>query len=131
MISIKERGIEMNISSDTNIARAQEIIAFEAMQTNEEIVIETQNSAYKFCIGNATTRQGFLSGGALGEAATVAILMGTISKNGEGYVNDPYGLKTDARAFFFIETENGMKHLITSVITHLVHIKNEEPGYIC
>lgn len=131
MFQIKERGIEMNISSDTNITRAKEIIAFDAMQTNEEIVIETQNSAYKFCIGNAATRQGFLSGGALGESATLAILMGTITKDGERYVNDPYGLQTNARAFFFIQTENGMKHLITSVITHLVHIKNEEPEYIC
>jgi hypothetical protein len=131
MFYLKERGIEMNISSDTNIARAKEIIAFDAIQTNEEIVIETQNSAYKFCIGNAATRQGFLSGGALGNSATVAILMGTISKNGERYINDPCGLQTDARAFFFIQTENGLKHLITSVITHLVHIKNEETEYIC
>ena len=121
----------MNIINDSNITRAQEIIAFDTVQTNEEIVIETQNSAYKFCVGDAVTRQGFLSGGALGESSTVAILMGTISKNGEHYINDPCGLKTEARAFFFIQTENGMKHLITSIITHLVHIKNEEPGYIC
>ncbi len=125
------RGIEMNTISDTNIARAKEVIEFDALQTDEEIVIETQNSAYKFSIGNAATRQGFLSGGALGESSTVAILMGTISKVGESYNNDPCGLKTEARAFFFIETENGMKHLITSVITHLVHIKNDEPKYIC
>lgn len=131
MFEINGRDIEMNINSDTNIAATKEIIEFDTMQTNEEIVIETQNSAYKFCIGDAATRQGFLSGGALGEVSTVAILMGTISKDGETYTNDPCGLKTEARAFFFIQTENGMKHLITSVITHLVHIKNEEPGYIC
>jgi hypothetical protein len=131
MFEINRRGIEMNINSDTNIAKTKENITFDAMQTNEEIVIETQNSAYKFCIGDAATRQGFLSGGTLGESSTVAILMGTISKNGEHYINDPCGLKTEARAFFFIQTENGMKHLITSVITHLVHIKNEEPEYIC
>jgi len=125
------RGIEMNRISETNIAKAKENIEFDAIQTDEEIVIETQNSAYKFSVGNAATRQGFLSGGALGETATVAILMGTISKEGESYHNDPCGLKTEARAFFFIETENGMKHLITSVITHLVHIKHEEPKYIC
>lgn len=121
----------MNIISETNIARAKENIEFDAIQTDEEIVIETQNSAYKFSIGNATTRQGFLSGGALGESSTVAILMGTISKEGGSYSNDPCGLKTEARAFFFIETERGMKHLITSVITHLVHIKKEESKYIC
>jgi hypothetical protein len=125
------RGIEMNRISETHIGRAKEIIEFDAIQTDEEIVIETQNSAYKFSIGNAATRQGFLSGGALGESSTVAILMGTITKEGEGYNNNPCGLQTEARAFFFIETENGMKHLITSVITHLVHIKNEEPKYIC
>jgi hypothetical protein len=125
------RGIEMNIISETNIAKGEENIEFDALQTDEEIVIETQNSAYKFSIGNAATRQGFLSGGALGESSTVAILMGTISNEGDGYINDAGGLKTRARAFFFIQTDNGMKHLITSVITNLVHIKNEGPGYIC
>lgn len=121
----------MNINSDTNIVGTKEIIEFDTMQTNEEIVIETQNSAYKFCVCDAITRQGFLSGGALGKVSTVAILMGTISRDGESYTNDPRGLKTEARAFFFIQTENGMKHLITSVITHLVHIKNQEPVYVC
>ncbi len=121
----------MNMISETNIAKAKENIEFDSMQADEEIVIETQNSAYKFSIGNAATRQGFLSGGTLGESSTVAILMGTISNEGDGYVNDPCGLKTQARAFFFIQTEKGMKHLITSVITNLVHIKNEEPKYIC
>lgn len=131
MFDINGRGIGMNINRDTNIAGTKEFIVFDTLQTNEEIVIETQNSAYKFCIGDAATRQGFLSGGALGQSSTVAILMGTISKDGESYTNDPCGLKTEARAFFFIQTENGMKHLITSVITHLVHIKNEEPVYVC
>ena len=125
------KGIEMNIISETDIAKANENIELDAIQTDEEILIETQNSAYKFSIGDAASRKGFLSGGILGESSIVAILMGTIIKEGESYINDPCGLRTQARAFFFIETENGMKHLITSVITSLVHIKNEKPKYIC
>jgi hypothetical protein len=131
MSQMNLKGIEMNIISETDIANTKEHIEFDAIETDEEILIETQNSAYKFSIGNAATRKGFLSGGALGESSTVAILMGTILKEGERYINDPCGLRIQARAFFFIETENGMKHLITSIITHLVHIKHEKTTYIC
>lgn len=103
-----------------------EFIDFEALEANEEILIETQNSFYKFAIGDVRERRGFLYGGSVGSRGCVAILMGAVKKQGETYVNDPAGLHRDARAFFYIETEQGMKHLITSVITNLSHVKPEE-----
>lgn len=106
-------------------------IEFEDLVTSEELVIETQNSCYRFCITDAVQRHGYLSGGSLGNQPQKAILLGTILKQGESYTTDPRGLKTDARALFYIETEVGMKHLVTSIITKLTQVKNiDEQKYL-
>jgi hypothetical protein len=120
----------MNISGEINIGYITKNIEFDGIGANEEILIQTENSTYRFAIADAETRRGFLSGGTLGNTPRVAILMGAISRDGERYVNDPLSLKIASRAFFYLETENGMKHLITSVITNLAHIKNEAQKYI-
>jgi hypothetical protein len=121
----------MNIISDTFFIDAKQNIDFDEIKTNEELLIETQNSTYKFCVRDAASRRGVLSGGALGDAVKTAIFIGAIAKNGERYVSDYWGLRRDARALFFLETENGMKHLITSPVTNLVHVKPEGQNYIC
>jgi hypothetical protein len=99
-------------------------IEFEDLQPTEEIVIETQNSCYRFLVNDAVHRRGFLSGGSLGNQAQKAILLGTIIKQGEGYTTDPKGLKINARALFYLETPSGMKHLVTSIITRLSQVKS-------
>ena len=116
----------MNSDSDITGDYKETFIHFEALGADEEILIETQNSFYKFSIGDATERRGFLCGGSIGSQGCVAILMGAVKREGEIYVNDPCGLHTEARAFFYIETDAGMKHLITSPITSLTHIKGAE-----
>lgn len=106
-------------------------IEFEDIKTSEEILIETQNSCYRFCVTDAHQRHGYLSGGSLGNRAQKAILLGTIYKQGGAYTTDPKGLKTDARALFYIETESGMKHLVTSIIIKLTQVKtNPEQKYL-
>lgn len=106
-------------------------IEFEDIRTSEEILIQTQNSCYRFCITDGDQRHGYLSGGSLGCRRQRAILLGTIFKQGVSYSTDPKGLKTDARALFYIETEAGMKHLVTSPIIKLTQIKsNPEQKYL-
>jgi hypothetical protein len=119
-------GNKMNTEINAVCAYKEHFIDFDALEANEEILIETQNSFYKFLIGNAVERRGFLYGGSVGSEGCVAVLMGAVRKQGENYINDPHGLHTEARAFFYIETAHGMKHLITSVITNLCHVKPEE-----
>lgn len=113
---------------DTNIIDAckEHFINFECLETDEEILIETQNSFYKFSVEDAAQRRGSLCGGSVGSQGCMAILMGAVKRQGENYISDPEGLHTNARAFFYIETEQGMKHLITSLITNLSHIKKDE-----
>ena len=115
------------MNSDISITGGykETFIPFNALNANEEILIETQNSFYKFSIGDVNERRGFLYGGSVGSEGCVAILMGAVKRQGENYINDPCGLQTDARAFFYIQTDGGMKHLITSVITSLTHVKTE------
>jgi hypothetical protein len=122
------KGDAMNSDTDITYGHKETFIAFESLAVNEEIIIETQNSFYKFSIGDAAERRGFLYGGSVGSRGCVAILMGAVKRQGEDYINDPCGLHTDARAFFYIETEDGMKHLITSLITSLAHVRQEESG---
>jgi hypothetical protein len=106
-------------------------IEFEDLESAAAIVIETQNSRYRFTVTDVAERRGYLSGGSLGEQAQKAILLGTIYKRGEGYTTDPRGLKTGARALFYLETPSGMKHLVTSLITELAQVKTpEEQKYL-
>ena len=101
------------------------------LQTSEEIIIETKNSSYRFAVSDALHRRGYLSGGSIGDEPVSAILMGVVTKGGESFVRDSWCLKTGGRAFFCIETENGMKHLVTSNIVGLIHVKNiTEQKYI-
>lgn len=116
----------MNMISEITQFDTRRNIEFEDIKVSEELIIETQNSSYRFLVTDASQRQGYLSGGSLGKALRRAILMGTISKEGDTFTTDPWGLKTDARAFFYLETESGMKHLVTSIITQLTHVRNEE-----
>jgi hypothetical protein len=121
----------MNMTSGTLLLDDKQHIEFDEIKTNEEIVIETQNSTYKFCLRDVASRRGILSGGAFGTDSRMAIFLGAIAKDGESYTSDYWGLKCEARALFFIETESGLKHMITSVITNLVHVKADASTYIC
>ncbi len=121
----------MNMVSETDQYCSLHHIEFEDIHSAEEIVIETQNSLYRFCVTDAGHCHGYLSGGSLGEQKQKAILLGTIFKQGDSYTTDPKGLKTDARAIFYLETESGMKHLVTSRITKLTQVKYiEEQKYL-
>lgn len=112
----------MNMINDTTPFDSGHSIEFDDLKTSQEIIIETQNSCYRFCVTDAHQRHGYLSGGSLGKQVQKAILLGTIFKKGGAYTTDPGGLKTEARAFFYIETESGMKHLVTSIITKLSQV---------
>jgi hypothetical protein len=114
----------MNQINETTQFESMPNIEFEAIKASAEILIETQNSCYRFCVIDAHQRHGYLSGGSLGQRAQKAILLGTIDKQRKSYTTDPKGLKTEARAIFYIETESGMKHLVTSMITRLKRVKN-------
>lgn len=106
-------------------------IEFSNLRTSEEIIIETKNSSYRFAVSDALNRRGYLSGGSIGDEPVSAVLMGVVTKGGDNFVRDSWCLKTSGRAFFCIETRSGIKHLVTSNIIGLIHVKNmTEQKYI-
>ena len=121
----------MNLSMELTQPNLLTNIEFEELKTSEEIIIETRNSTYRFSVSDAAERRGYLSGGSVGKEPVKAILIGVIMNCGDSCVNDYGCLKTNGRAFFYLETSNGTKHLVTSKITGLIHIKNiTEQKYI-
>src|SRR5215510_7438072 len=110
----------MNLSLELTQPDPLTNIEFEELKTREEIIIETRNSRYRFLVSDAAARRGYLSGGSVGEEPVKAVLMGVISKRGDTFVNDCECLKTNGRAFFYLDSDGVMKHMVTSLITGLI-----------
>ena len=87
----------------------------------DSISVRTARSNYSFSILDPIHRMGMLTGGALGDQAREAILIGAISAEDASY--DTTELKTGWRAVFFVTTNNNLNHMITSVVTDIVHVR--------
>ena len=100
-------------------------ITLDSINPNDQILIRTQNSEYRFSILDPKERRGTLSGGTLGARAREAVLVGTLSENNNS-VDDSRGLKTGRRALFYLAARNGVERLITSIITGITRDKKRE-----
>lgn len=98
-------------------------IAFEEIGQNDKVVINTSNSHYQFSISDPRTHRGMLSGGAIGDEPREAVLIESISKNGDGGVRDFRGLRTGARALFYLPSSRGIERVTTSKISGLALVK--------
>jgi hypothetical protein len=94
-------------------------ITFKDISPSDQITISTQNSEYRFSVQNPDERRGTLSGGSLGNQRRDAILVGMLSGTPNNLASDSSGLKTGARALFYLTAKNGVERLITSIITGL------------
>lgn len=93
-------------------------ITLDGINSNDQILIRTQNSEYRFSIMDGEQRRGTLSGGTLGEQGREAVLVGSLPEN-NSLDNLSVGLKTGKRALFYLTARNGIERLITSIITGL------------
>ena len=93
-------------------------ITFNKITDDDQIVIRTQNSEYRFSIIDSEERRGTLSGGSLGGQQRDAVLVGTLGGTGQ-LTADVTGLKTGRRALFYLKAKHGVERLITSVITEI------------
>lgn len=98
-------------------------LSLDNMIRNDKLVINTNNSAYRFVFSDPVLRQGVLSGGALGDAQRSAILIGSIMEGADGGKSEIPGLKVGARAVFYLISPAGMERLITSAVINLTLIK--------
>ncbi|HYP30050.1 MAG TPA: hypothetical protein VE262_25320 [Blastocatellia bacterium] len=107
-------------------------ICLDKVDPSDRIVIETRNSLYQFSVMDANQRRGVLSGGPLSEGIRDAVLMGTLSSESGSFKVNHLSLRTNARAFFFIKSSDGVERLITSAITSLTLIKSDlgTPSFI-
>jgi hypothetical protein len=101
-------------------------IAFDDVKAADRILIQTENSQYRFCVVDPQSRRGKLSGGSFGDGLQDATLVGVLVGGRGGEPSDTSRLKIDSCALFYVNVGAGLKRLTTSIITSLTHIKNDK-----
>jgi hypothetical protein len=104
-----------------------EEIALDEVNAADRILIQTQNSEYRFSVVDPESRRGKLSGGPLGNELQDAILVGVLSVSHSNAGSDTSSLKINGCALFYINVGAKLKRLTTSAITNLVLIKGDRP----
>ena len=95
-------------SPDSN-DKDDEVMTFGDLHQSDSISVKTERSNYRFSILDPISR--------LGEA----VLIGAVSEDKTLY--DTTELKTGWRALFFLESNNCVNHMVTSVVTDIAYIK--------
>jgi hypothetical protein len=98
-------------------------IAFDDIKPNDRILIRTRNSEYRFSVIDPTNHKGMLSGGTLGEEPREAFLIESHTKGEDGVRRNIRGLKTGARALFYLSSDRGIERVTTSKISGLTLVK--------
>jgi len=106
------------VGSDARSANLEsETITFTELFVADTIRLRTRRHDYEFSVSDLSSLRGTLTGGFLGDRRAGAILSGAMSADNTGF--DSAGLKTGSRAVFFVETQEGVHRVVTSVITDL------------
>lgn len=98
-------------------------ITFDEIKVDDKVVIRTLNSEYRFSVIDPRNHKGLLSGGTLGEAPREAFLIESRSNDGGGDLREFRGLKTGARALFYISSGRTIERVTTSTISGLTLVK--------
>ena len=96
-------------------------IAFSELFAADTIWVRTSRHDYEFSLSDLSSLSGTLTGGFLGDRRAEAVLSGAMSADRTGF--DSARLKTGSRAVFFVETQEGVHRVVTSVITDLARSK--------
>jgi hypothetical protein len=98
-------------------------ITFEDINAEDKLLIKTRNSEYRFSVIDPENHKGLLSGGTLGNEPLEAFLIESRSKGEDGALRDFRGLKTGARALFYLSSGRSIERVITSKISGLTLVK--------
>ena len=98
-------------------------IALDDIKVHDKVLIKTKNSEYRFSVIDPLHHKGMLSGGALGEEPREAVLIESVCKFEEATSREFRGLKTGARALFYISSGRSVERVTTSEIFGLTLIK--------
>ena len=99
------------------------VITFDDIKVDDKVVIRTLNSEYRFSVIDPRNHKGLLSGGTLGEQPREAFLIESLSNDAGGDLREFRGLKTGARALFYISSGRTIERVTTSVISGLTLVK--------
>jgi hypothetical protein len=112
-------------------AGSTEEIDFDDVNASDRILIQTQNSEYRFSVVDPHSRSGKLSGGSFGnqlqDATLVGVLIGSQGNSASDTSRLKIKLKINSCALFYINVGAGLKRLTTSVITDLTLIRGGGP----
>lgn len=98
-------------------------ITFEEIDRDDNILIRTRNSEYRFSVTDPAAHKGMLSGGALGDTPREAVLIESLAQGESGRIDDFRGLKTGARALFYLAYDHRIERVTTSKISSLALIR--------
>jgi hypothetical protein len=97
-------------------------IDLDDIKMDDKLLIKTKNSEYRFAVIDPLNHKGMLSGGALGEEPREAVLIESFC-SGEATSREFRGLKTGARALFYLSSGRSLERVTTSEIFGLTLIK--------
>jgi hypothetical protein len=104
-----------------------EEIALNEVNATDRILIQTQNSEYRFSVIDPDSRRGKLSGGSLGNELRDATLAAVLMGGRDNARTDTSSLKINSCALFYINVGEKLKRLTTSTITNLILIRGDTP----
>lgn len=102
------------------------VICLEDIRADDNVVIKTRNSEYRFAIVDPPRHKGMLSGGAIGAKPREAFLIESRSKDEAGATRGFRGLKTGARALFYLSSGRVFERVTTSEISGLKLVKAKD-----
>lgn len=106
-------------------------ITFDDIKVNDKVLIRTRNSEYRFSVIDPLNHKGMLTGGTLGEEPREAFLIESLGRGEDGTLKDFRGLKTGARALFYLSSGRSIERVTTSKIDSLVLVKAvDQPSLI-
>lgn len=102
-------------------------ITFDEIGRDDKILIKTRNSEYRFSVTDPVNHRGLLSGGTIGDQPREAVLIESLDRGETGRIGDFGGLKTGARALFYIaSSQNRVERVTTSEISSLSVVKGAD-----
>ena len=100
-------------------------ISYESLNVNDEIMIQTANSQYRFSVVDPAHYRGRLTGGSLGHQSYDVTFAGSVLEEMGRDLSEVSKLRTNTRALFYLESPTGLKRMVTSRITGLSVLKSQ------
>jgi hypothetical protein len=107
------------LSQKPIVSHSSQAIDFKELRANDIILIDTQNTCYRFVLTCEKEMQGRLSEDPYGRTFIQAVLIGSMMKDGERLRTQISRLEPQSHALFFVQQGDKLLKVLTSLITSL------------